>query len=255
MKYTRNGNGGAVEDPVVIDNLEKVYNPDHAELAVPAVAGISFRIQRGESVAIIGPSGCGKSTLLHILGCLDRPTRGAYMLEGRNVADLDDDELAEVRNRHIGFIFQSFNLLPRLSAVENVELPLLYSGVGSPRERAMEALSRVGLTDRARHMPNELSGGQRQRVAIARALVTRPSILLGDEPTGALDSRTSREVLELLQELNAEGATVVLVTHDLGVARVMRRALRMQDGRIEADGPARQVVDGLLEAVHEEAAW
>jgi putative ABC transport system ATP-binding protein len=232
-------------DPVVVEDLVKVYNPDRPELSVRAVDGISFRVRPGESLAIIGPSGCGKSSLLHILGCLDRPTEGTYRISGRDVRDLDEDELARVRNRHIGFIFQSFNLLPRLSAAENVELPLLYAGVPAAKERALAALERVGLADRARHMPNELSGGQRQRVAIARALVTEPSILLGDEPTGALDSRTGAEVLALLHELHEEGRTVILVTHDLAVARTMVRAVRMRDGRIEADGLSSDVIDAF----------
>jgi putative ABC transport system ATP-binding protein len=233
---------------VLIEELVKIYNPDEPEIAVRAVDAISFRIERGESVAIMGPSGCGKSSLLHILGCLDRPTGGRYVLEGRNVMELDEDELAALRNRHIGFVFQSFNLLPRMDALENVELPLLYAGVKKSRERAMEALERVGLVDRAHHMPNELSGGQKQRVAIARALVTKPSILLGDEPTGALDTKTGTDVLALLDELNKEGTTLILVTHDPGVARRMSRTLRMVDGKVAADGPSRDVVGS---AAHE----
>jgi putative ABC transport system ATP-binding protein len=241
-------------DVVVVEDLVKVYNPDRPEVSVRAINGISFRIRRGDAVAIVGASGCGKSTLLHVLGCLDRPTSGKYVLEGRDVAALDEDDLAEVRNRHIGFVFQSFNLLPRMSAVENVELPLLYAGTPDPRGKALHALERVGLSDRSKHMPTELSGGQRQRVAIARALVTTPSILLGDEPTGALDSKTGREVLELLHALNAEGATLILVTHDLAVARQMTRALRMKDGHIVGDGPAPEVVAALAESVGQEAA-
>ncbi len=232
--------------PIVIADLTKVYDSGRAELAVRAVDGISFRVERGESVAIIGPSGCGKSSLLNILGCLDRPSEGHYHLNGRDMAALDDDELAALRNRHIGFVFQSFNLLPRMSAAENVELPLLYGAVKDSRELARVALKRVGLADRARHLPSELSGGQRQRVAIARAIVTRPSILLCDEPTGALDSRTGRDVLDLLLSLNAEGATLVMVTHDLGIARGLSRAIRMQDGRIVADGNAATVVSEMV---------
>jgi len=234
---------------VEVDALEKTYG--RGELAVRAVAGVSFAIERGESVGIIGPSGCGKSSLLNILGCLDRPTSGVYRLEGRDVATLGEDELARVRNRHIGFVFQVFNLLPRMSAVENVELPLLYAGADRTRERAERALERVGLAERAHHLPNELSGGQKQRVAVARALVTEPSILLCDEPTGALDSRTGREVLALLRELNEDGTTLIMVTHDLGIARTLGRAIAMRDGRIVADGEASGVVErafGSLEA-------
>ncbi|WP_433926331.1 ABC transporter ATP-binding protein [Sorangium cellulosum] len=228
--------------PVFAEGLSKVYHADRADLAVRAVDRIGFAVRRGESVAIIGPSGCGKSSLLNILGCLDRPTEGVYRLGGRDVAELDDDELAGLRNKHIGFVFQSFNLLPRMTAAENVELPLLYGAVKDSRALAESALARVGLAARARHLPSELSGGQRQRVAIARAIVTRPSILLCDEPTGALDSRTGRDVLELLLSLNADGTTLVMVTHDLGVARSLARAIHMKDGRIVADGPAGAVV-------------
>jgi putative ABC transport system ATP-binding protein len=228
--------------PIVIRGLSKVYNSERAELAVRAVDGIGFSVERGASVAIIGPSGCGKSSLLNILGCLDRPTEGSYELEGRDMAVMSDDDLASLRNRHIGFVFQSFNLLPRMSAVENVELPLLYAAVKDSRALARAALERVGLGPRERHLPSELSGGQRQRVAIARAIVTRPSILLCDEPTGALDSRTGRDVLGLLTSLNADGTTLVIVTHDLSIARAMGRAIRMKDGRIVADGPAQTVV-------------
>ena len=231
--------------PIVIRDLTKVYDGARAELAVRAVDGISFRVERGEAVAIIGPSGCGKSSLLNILGCLDRPTHGSYELQGRDMAALDDDELAALRNRHIGFVFQSFNLLPRMSAEENVELPLLYGSVKNSRALALAALERVGLGERAHHLPSELSGGQKQRVAIARALVTRPAILLCDEPTGALDSRTGRDVLELLLSLNAEGSTLVMVTHDLSIARGLGRAIRMKDGRIVADGDAAQVVSEM----------
>jgi putative ABC transport system ATP-binding protein len=228
--------------PIVVADLSKIYDSGRAELAVRAVDGISFGVARGESVAIIGPSGCGKSSLLNILGCLDRPNSGRYELDGRDMAALDDDELAALRNRHIGFVFQSFNLLPRMSAAENVELPLLYGAVKDSRELARAALARVGLENRAHHVPTELSGGQRQRVAIARAIVTRPSILLCDEPTGALDSRTGREVLDLLLSLNGEGSTLVMVTHDLAIARHLSRAIRMKDGRIVADGSARAVL-------------
>jgi putative ABC transport system ATP-binding protein len=243
------GMADAELDPVVLENLTKVYHPDDADLAVRAVDGVSFRMRRGESLAIIGPSGCGKSSMLHMLGCLDRPTSGRYVLEGRDVASLDEDALAAVRNRHVGFVFQSFHLLPRMTALQNVELPLLYAGATDSLERAVHALARVGLADRAKHLPNELSGGQKQRVAIARALVTNPSLLLGDEPTGALDSRTGREVLALLHELNAEGTTMIIVTHDLQVARTMGRAIQMRDGVIEADGPAARIIDTFVESM------
>ena len=228
---------------IVVEQLNKVYHPDRPEIAVHAVDKVSFSVRHGESVAIVGPSGGGKSTLMHLLGCLDRPTSGSYLLEGQNVAKLNDDQLARVRNQHLGFVFQTFNLLPRQNAVENVELPLLYSGKKKTRKRALEALARVGLADRAHHLPNELSGGQRQRVAIARAVVTRPPILLCDEPTGALDTTTGREILDLLDELHEEGTTVLIVTHDPNVARRMARALRIRDGRIEADGPVDLVLD------------
>jgi putative ABC transport system ATP-binding protein len=228
--------------PVRVENLSKVYHADQAELAVRAVDRIGFSVNAGESVAIIGPSGCGKSSLLNILGCLDRPSEGTYALGGRNVADLDDDALATLRNKHIGFVFQSFNLLPRMSAQENVELPLLYGAVKKSRDLSLAALDRVGLANRAHHLPAELSGGQKQRVAIARAIVTNPSMLLCDEPTGALDSKTGKDVLDLLLKLNREGTTLVMVTHDLGVARTLSRAIHMRDGHIVADGPAAEVV-------------
>jgi putative ABC transport system ATP-binding protein len=237
-----------VATTIVVDHLSKIYEGDRAELAVRAVDDISFTVERGESVAIIGPSGCGKSSLLNVLGCLDRPTRGTYHLEGRNVGELSDDELAALRNKHIGFVFQSFNLLPRMSAVENVELPLLYGSVKNGRALAHAALERVGLSDRARHLPAELSGGQKQRVAIARALVTRPSMLLCDEPTGALDSKTGKDVLALLQELNRDGTTLVMVTHDLGIARTLARAILMRDGKIVSDGQASTIVGDFIES-------
>jgi putative ABC transport system ATP-binding protein len=238
-----------VTHPIRLENLSKVYNPDEPEVSVRALDRLAFDVPRGESLAIIGPSGCGKSTLLNIIGCLDRPSEGHYYLEGRDVAELDDDELAAVRNRHIGFVFQSFNLLPRMTAVENVELPLLYASVKDSRERARTALDRVGLAARERHLPTEMSGGQRQRVAIARALVTNPSILLCDEPTGALDSRTGRDVLDLLRSLNADGSTLIIVTHDLSVARSLSRVISMRDGRIVGDGDPNSVtLDAHAEA-------
>ena len=211
-------------------------------------------MQSGEALAIIGPSGCGKSSLLNILGCLDRPTEGSYLLEGRDIREQDDDALAGLRNRHIGFVFQSFNLLSRMTALENVELPLLYGAVKNSRDRARAALERVGLSERERHLPSELSGGQRQRVAIARAIVTQPSLLLCDEPTGALDSKTGRDVLDLLGALHAEGSTLLVVTHDLAIARALPRVIRMKDGRIVADGAAERVVAEMhaseLEVAH-----
>ncbi len=231
-----------------VQRLEKVYDGGSAELAVRAVDGISFTVQRGESTSIIGPSGCGKSTLLNILGCLDRPTAGRYLLDGRDTSTMDDDELAALRNRHIGFVFQSFNLLPRMTAEENVELPLLYGSFPHSKQLAREALGRVGLAERAHHLPSEMSGGQKQRVAIARAIVTRPSMLLCDEPTGALDSKTGRDVLELLLSLQADGTTLVMVTHDLSVARALGRAIQMRDGKIVADGSASEVVATAFES-------
>jgi putative ABC transport system ATP-binding protein len=239
------------KNAIVVESLSKVYNPDRPEIAVHAVDGVSFTIERGESVAIIGPSGGGKSTLMHLIGCLDRPTSGSYLLEGKDVSKLGDDQLAALRNRHLGFVFQTFNLLPRQTAVENVELPLLYAGVSSPRKLALAALERVGLADRAHHLPNELSGGQKQRVAIARAVVTRPSVLLCDEPTGALDTRTGEEILALIEELNHDGTTVIVVTHDLEVAAHMGRVLRLRDGKIEADGTAAAVIDGHVAATEQ----
>jgi putative ABC transport system ATP-binding protein len=243
-----------MQSPVVIENLSKVYHADREDLAVRAVDGISFEVGERESVAIIGPSGCGKSSLLNILGCLDRPTEGVYRLGGRDVRELDDDELARLRNRHIGFVFQSFNLLPRMTAVENVELPLLYASTPNSHEKAREALSRVGLSAREKHLPAEMSGGQKQRVAIARALVTHPSILLCDEPTGALDSKTGKDVLELLLSLNADGTTLLMVTHDLSVARAMGRAIQMRDGQIVADGRSSVVVASFHEGEMEAAS-
>ena len=204
---------------------------------IRALAGVSIDIARGEYVAVMGPSGSGKSTFMNVLGCLDRPSAGEVWLDAQPVSALSDDALAAVRNRSIGFVFQSFNLLARTSALENVELPLVYAGVAarSRRERALEMLARVGLAERAHHLPQQLSGGQQQRVAIARALVTRPVLILADEPTGALDSHTSLEIMALLQELNDLGMTVVLVTHEADVARFARRVLRFLDGRVVAD--------------------
>jgi putative ABC transport system ATP-binding protein len=219
-------------------DLTRVYQTGRTE--VRALQGVSLSVAAGEMVAIMGSSGSGKSTLMNILGCLDRPTSGSYELDGRRVDGMSKDELATVRNQKLGFVFQRFNLLPRTSALENVGLPLLYdrSGRDLPVERlAREALERVGLADRMDHDPSELSGGQQQRVAIARALVTRPALLLADEPTGNLDSRTSLEVMALFQALNDEGVTVVLVTHETDIARYTRRIVQVRDGRIVRDAP------------------
>jgi putative ABC transport system ATP-binding protein len=204
---------------------------------VLALAGVSLRIQKGEKLAIMGPSGSGKTTLLSILGCLDRPTRGEHLFEGRSVASLDDDELSRLRNRSVGFVFQAFHLIPQLTVAENVETPLLYEGapLAEWRPRALRALERVGLAHRSDHRPSELSGGEAQRAAIARALVTAPRLLLADEPTGNLDSATGEEIAALLDELNAGGATVVLVTHNEALARRAARVLRLRDGRVEAE--------------------
>jgi putative ABC transport system ATP-binding protein len=204
---------------------------------VRALRGVDVTIRRNEFVAIMGPSGSGKSTLMNVIGCLDSPTSGEYWLNGHRVSELGDNELARIRNKEIGFVFQTFNLLPRATALHNVELPLVYGGIGAKdrRERAEEALRRVGLADRVAHRPNELSGGQRQRVAIARALVNRPSILLADEPTGNLDSATSTEILALFEELFREGQTIVLVTHEHDIAAHAARQVHLKDGRVESD--------------------
>ena len=204
---------------------------------VHALRDVSVNIQRGEYVAIMGPSGSGKSTLMNLLGCLDTPTSGRYELNGTDVSEMDDNDLADVRNREIGFVFQTFNLLPRSNALHNVELPLIYSGMDSDtrRETALQALSNVGLADRVHHKPNELSGGQRQRVAIARALVNSPSILLADEPTGNLDSKTGVEIMALFEDLAGKGNTIIVVTHEEEIARHARRILRIRDGNIASD--------------------
>ena len=214
-----------------LQDVSKIYRMGNVDVA--ALQGVSVFIEPGEMVAIMGPSGSGKSTMMNIIGCLDVPTSGSYALEGEDVGGMSDNRLAEIRNSKIGFVFQTYNLLPRLSALANVELPLLYGGRRNRRRRALEALDRVGLADRVSHKPTELSGGQQQRVGIARALVKRPSILMADEPTGNLDSRSSEEILAILQRLNREeGMTVILVTHEASIAARAQRVMSMLDGRV-----------------------
>ena len=225
----------AADTVIRTEELWKTYQMGAEE--VHALRGVSFDVQRGEYLAIMGPSGSGKSTLMNLIGCLDTPTSGQYFLNGKLVSEMDDDELAYIRNKEIGFVFQTFNLLPRATALHNVELPLIYNG--TPRSQRMEmaklALQRVDLTDRMNHKPNELSGGQRQRVAIARALVNNPSILLADEPTGNLDSQTSQEIMRFLDELHRQGNTIILVTHEHDIAEHAHRVLHILDGRINLD--------------------
>lgn len=229
--------------PVIeIRDLKKIYKM--GTMLVKALNGVSFDVNHNEYIAIMGPSGSGKSTLMNMLGCLDTPSDGSYILNGSNVSDLDDSELAQVRNREIGFVFQTFNLLPRTDCLSNVELPLIYSGMKSSerKRRATETLEKVGLGDRVDHKPNELSGGQRQRVAIARALVNSPSILLADEPTGNLDTKTGDEIMNLFEELYRAGNTIIVVTHENDIANHARRILRLRDGLIESDEPVKNPV-------------
>lgn len=224
-------------------DIKKIYKMGGQELA--ALNGINLDIKRGEFAALMGPSGSGKSTLMNILGCLDRPTVGSYELEGKEVAHLSDDELAMMRNKHIGFVFQNFNLLSRISSLENVALPLVYAGVGGSerRKRAQQVLEAVGLGDRAEHMPNELSGGQRQRVAIARALVNNPEIIMADEPTGNLDTKSTKEIMEIFQEMHGRGKTIILVTHEPEIAVCANRQLLVRDGVITRDEGKGVVLD------------
>jgi putative ABC transport system ATP-binding protein len=214
-----------------LENITKVYKAGQTE--VPALRGISCRIESGEMVSIVGPSGSGKSTLMNIIGCLDKPTSGQYRLDGIEVSELNDNQLAEIRNKKIGFVFQSFNLLPRTTALANVELPLIYSGVSNRRQRALQVLESVGLAHRVTHRPSELAGGEQQRVAIARALVNNPSLILADEPTGNLDTRTSQEIMAIFKKLNEQGMTIVLVTHEPDIAAYTQRTIKLRDGQIE----------------------
>ncbi len=236
--------------PVVIDtrNLTKTYKTGLMEVKV--LLGITLTLNEGEFVAIMGPSGSGKSTYMNILGCLDRPTGGEYLLDGEDVSRLNDNQLADIRNRKFGFVFQSFNLLPRTTAQRQVELPMLYAGKPNKEKRAKWALERVGLGDRTHHKPNELSGGQQQRVAIARSLVNDPRVIMADEPTGALDTRTSFEIMGIFQELNREGKTVVMVTHENDIAQHASRIIRFRDGRIYEDSKVENPKDARVELEH-----
>lgn len=231
---------------IKIDNLQKEYIS--GSIQVLALQGVSFTVETGQFVSIMGASGSGKSTMMNLLGLLDSPTEGTYCLDGIETSSLDENRRAQVRNHKIGFVFQAFNLLPRLSALENVELPMIYAGIkpAARREKAITALDRMGLADRSRHRPSELSGGQNQRVAIARALVNDPALILADEPTGALDTRNSEEIMEVFQDLNRQGATIVLVTHEPDIARCSGRILRLSDGLLVADEAVQQPPGGAL---------
>ena len=229
----------AVGEPIIVlEDVSRIY--DTGKVQVPALMSVNLKVAKGEFLAIIGPSGSGKSTMMNILGCLDRPTSGRYILDGQAVDELDDDGLAFIRSRSIGFVFQSYNLLPRTSALDNVATPLMYQGVGRKErlQRAQVALERLGLGDRLHHEPSELSGGQQQRVGIARALVTEPALLLADEPTGNLDSHSGAEVLQLFRDLHALGRTIVLITHDIDVAEAADRAVHLRDGQLQDAAPA-----------------
>ena len=246
VKQARVSNGKVIE----LIKVSKVYDMG-AEVQVQALKEIDLTIGKGEYVAIMGPSGSGKTTLMNILGCLDTPTSGKYLFDGMNVSDMDDNELAKIRNQGIGFVFQTFNLIPRSDALHNVELPLIYSGVTAAERkmRAKNTLEMVGLADRIHHKPNELSGGQRQRVAIARALINNPAIILADEPTGNLDSKTGDEIMVFLEELHNKGNTIILVTHEEYIAEHSKRIIRIRDGMIESDLPLEK--NGKVHAFHE----